>query len=268
MLGSNCSTESEQELDALGLDMLLDDGGRNLGQHVRQNARGEVNHGQFPDALINALRALQADQARADDEHALVGFAAQHGVQVLGIIQRHEAGFVFDGIQPCHGRHERPRAGADAQLVIRDGRAVLQFYRFSRRVDPDRLAAEQRGHAVFLIKVSGAVLEHFVLSRLAEQHVGDQRAAVNVVRFLGNDRDRTVLIHCADALDRADCRGAVADDNIIHIAHLSSYTMALFGQPCTHIGWPNAFLAHSSHFWIAPSFEVDSAPYGQDRMQV
>ena len=90
----------EQELDPLGLDMLLDDGGRNLGQHVGQDARRKVDDGRLLYALVDALRALQADQARADDEHALVVFAAQHGVQMFGVVQRHKAGFVFDGIQP------------------------------------------------------------------------------------------------------------------------------------------------------------------------
>ena len=219
-----------------------------LGQHVGQDAGRQVDDRQLFYALVNALRALQADQARTDDEHALVVFGAQHGVQVLGVVQRHKAGLVLHRVQPRHGRHKRPRAGADAQLVIGNFFAVLEHNGFGRRVDGCCLAAEQRFDAVFFIKIGRAVLKHFVLGRLAEQHIGDQRAAVNVIGFLRDHCDRAFRIDRADAFDRTDRCGAVANDNIVHFAHLSSYTMALFGQPCTHIGWPNAFLAHSSHF--------------------
>ena len=38
---------AQQELDALALDVLLNDGGRDLGQYIRQDARREVDDSQF-----------------------------------------------------------------------------------------------------------------------------------------------------------------------------------------------------------------------------
>lgn len=54
---------AEQELYALALDVLLDDGRRDLGQNVRQDARREVDDGQLGNTLVDALGALQADEA-------------------------------------------------------------------------------------------------------------------------------------------------------------------------------------------------------------
>ena len=47
--------------------MLLNDGGRDLGQYIRQDTRREVDDSQFLDALVYALGAFEADQARADE---------------------------------------------------------------------------------------------------------------------------------------------------------------------------------------------------------
>ena len=77
---------AEQELDALALDVLLNDGRRDLGQNVRQDARRKVDNGQLGNALIDALGALEADEARADDEHALVVLVAKHFVQMLRVV--------------------------------------------------------------------------------------------------------------------------------------------------------------------------------------
>ena len=87
---------AEQELYALALDVLLNDGRRDLGQNVRQDARRKVDNGQLGNALIDALGALEADKARADDEHALVVLVAKHFVQMLRVVERHEARFVLD----------------------------------------------------------------------------------------------------------------------------------------------------------------------------
>ena len=213
---------AQQELGALALDVLLDDGGGDFGEYVRQDARREVDDGQFADALVDALGALETDQARADDKDALVVRVAQHRVQALRVVERHEAGFVLDRVQPGHRRHERPRACADAQLVVGDGLAALESDGLDRAVDLHDLFAEHRGDVIYLVEVGRAVLEHFLLGRLTEQHIGDQRAAVNVIRLFGDDRDRAGLIDRTDALDRADGGGAVADDNVVHSAHLSS----------------------------------------------
>ena len=102
-----CHRVAEQEFYALTLDVLLDDGRRDLGQNVRQDARREVDDGQLGNTLIDALGALQADEARADDEHALVVRLAEHFVQMLRVVERHEARFVLDRVQTLHRGNER-----------------------------------------------------------------------------------------------------------------------------------------------------------------
>ena len=258
----------QQELDALLFDMLLDDRGRVILENVGQDTGREIAHRDRLRQIDDALGALEADQAGAHDQHALVAALAQQPAQALGVVERHERGLRLDAVQAVHGRHERAGAGRDAQLVIGDDLARLQRDGFRRRIDRRDGLAQHRGHAVLLVEIGWAVLQHFLLGGLAEQHVRDQRAAVYRIRLARNDGDRAFVIDDADALDDAGGGCAVADDDVIHVVHLSSYTIALLGQPCTHMGLPCSFFWHSSHFWIAPSFEVDSAPYGQDRMQV
>ena len=82
--------------------------------------------------------------------------------------------------------------------------------------------AKHGGHIVLLVEVLRAVPEHFLLGGFAEQHIGNERTAINVIRFGGDDRDGADLVRRADSLDSADGCGAVADDNVFHSAHLSS----------------------------------------------
>ena len=192
------------------------------GISVRTFGRMRVDDGQLGNALIDALGALQADEARADDEHTLVVRLAEHFVQMLRVVERHEARFVLDRVQPLHRGNERARAGADAQSVIGDGLAAFERDGLLFRVNVLHRLAEHGGDVVLLVEVLRAVPEHFLLGGLAEQHIGDQRTAVNVIRFGGDDRDGADLVCGADALDGADRCGAVADDYVFHSAHLSS----------------------------------------------
>lgn len=112
---------AEQEFYALALDVLLDDGRRDLGQNVRQDARREVDDGQLGNTLVDALGALQADEARADDEHALVVRLAEHFVQMLRVVERHEARFVLDRVQTLH-RGNEPGASRCRCTVCHRGR--------------------------------------------------------------------------------------------------------------------------------------------------
>ena len=213
---------AEQELYALALDVLLNDGRRDLGQNVRQDARRKVDNGQLGNALIDALGALEADKACAYDEHALVVLVAKHFVQVLRVVERHEARFVLDRVQTLHRGNERTRAGADAQAVVGNGLAAFEGDGLLFGVDVLHRLAEHGGHIVLLVEVLRAVPEHFLLGGFAEQHIGNERTAVNVIRFGGDDRDGADLVRGADALDGADRCGAVADDYVFHSAHLSS----------------------------------------------
>ena len=125
-------------------------------------------------------------------------------------------------VQTLHRGNERARAGADAQSVIGDGLAARERDGLLFRVNVLHRPAEHGGDVVLLVEVVRAVLEHFFLGRLAEQHIGNERTAVNVIRFGGDDRDGADLVRGADALDGADRCGAVADDYVFHSAHLSS----------------------------------------------
>ena len=193
-----------------------------LEHDVRQDARCHVDGQDGLRAVYDALGALEADEARADDEHALAPILAEHDVQLLGVVQRHEAGLVCDLIQPFHRRHERARTGGDAQLVIGNQRAVVHRDRLARGVNRGGRFAEQRGYAVFLVEVFLAVAEHLFLGGFAEQQIGNQRAAVDRVRFRGDQGDGAVLIDHTDALDHAGGGGAVSNDDVIHMVHLSS----------------------------------------------
>jgi hypothetical protein len=90
-----------------------------------------------------------------------------------------------------------------------------------------------------------------------------------MVSFIRNYCDLTLLVYRPNAFHRANaCRG-IAYDNVLQCIYpLSSKTIALFGQPFTQAGVPEAVLTHSSHFCTAPSSDGETAPYGQLIMQV
>ncbi len=97
--------------------------------------------------------------------------------------------------------------------------------------------------------------------RLSLQQIGDQRAGINGVRLVGNDGDGAFPVHGTDALHAADRRRGVSDYHITQRAHLSSKTMAPFGQPFTQAGSPKPLSVHSSHFRITlPSGAGMTAP--------
>ena len=211
--------------------------------------------------------ALQTDQARADNQYILVLLIAQQASQTVSIVERHERGLCFNGIQTLHRRDKRTGTGADCQLVIRDLVTVFQNDSLCVLVNAGDGAAEHCGYIVCFIEIARTIV-HLFLGGLAEQEVGDERAAVGEMRLAGNQDDFTVLVDRTDALNRADSGSCIADDNILHFAHLSSNTIAWFGHPATHCGVPSAFLVHSSHFCTAPASEVLMQPYGQERTQV
>ena len=178
---------------ALRLHMRLDDARRFFAEHVWQDARRKVDDRDRSRKPQDALGAFQADQPRAYDQHPFVLAVAEQRAQPLRIVERHEAGLVFHAVQPFDGGDKRARAGRKAQPVKRQRRAVVEGCGFAVKLC--HRAPWQRGHAVFFIKIRGAVEQHVFLSRFALQQVRDQRPAVRRVRLGGYERDRRRLIH-------------------------------------------------------------------------
>jgi hypothetical protein len=89
-----------------------------------------------------------------------------------------------------------------------------------------------------------------------------------MMRLARNNGYFALPVNLPDAFHRADARRGIADYDVLHACPLSSKTIAPFGQPFTHAGFPSFVATHSSHFCTAPSSDGDTAPYGQLKMQV
>ena len=182
--------------------------------------------------MQDALRALEADQARADDQHALVPALAEHGLEAQRVVERPEGRLVLHLLQPVHRRDERHGAGGDAQTVIGKGFAGCERDGVRAGVDGGDGFALEGAHAVRGLVVRRTVGEHVFHRRLALQQIGDQRTTVKGIGFLGDQRDFAGLVDAADALDAAERGRAAANDDVFQ--HGSPPLIVLRRQsPCS-----------------------------------
>ena len=111
----------QQEGHVLLLNMLLHQGGGFLVQDGGKNLIRQIRHGHAGAQVADALQALQADQARAHNQHPAVG--GQIGPKLPRILEGHE-GVVLHRIDTLDGRHKWPGAGGQQQAVVGHNAAV------------------------------------------------------------------------------------------------------------------------------------------------
>ena len=253
--GELCHGIGQIELHAQTFQIALEEGGTVFIQYIRQDTRCHINDGQGLGQMQNAFCTFQTDQTGTDNQYILILLVTQQTCQAMCVIQCHKGGLILNGIQTFHRRDERAGTGADGNLVIGNRFAVFQYNLLGVFINSGNRAAQHGGNPVCFIEVIRTIM-HLIFRGLAQQQIGDERASIGKMRLTGNQDDFTLLIHRTDAFNRTDCGGCIADNHIFHVAHLSSNTIALFGQPATHCGVPSAFLVHSSHFCTAPDSEV------------
>ena len=253
---------AQVECRAVLFQLALHHGCARLVEDAGQHAACEVDDGDAADAVCDPFKAFEADQPRADDEHARrrgeVFFEGE------GVCHLHKVEAVRHALDALHGRVEGARTGRDEQPAVLGGASVCKGHRLGGGVDALRPHAEAQLCAVVLVKGAGAVV-HALFVRRAQQVVGDERPPVHEAVFIPRDEDAPAGIGRADALDRRDGRRRVADEDIVIFFHSaasrSSNTIAPLGQYLTQLGSPRPLSVHSAHFMAAwPSGAGNTAP--------
>ena len=248
MLGELVDGRPEDKARALALDVLLHFSARSCVKYRGEDPVRQINDGYLRLIFVECLGSLESDKARADYQHlnALFDLVFDRLYAVVG----HEC-VVFHLVQPVHRRDERLGACRDHQLVIAYGASVVEHDCLSRRVYLCDLVTQNGLNAVLFIEIGLAVI-YILVGNLAHEPVGNERAGVGVIILVGDNGDLPRLVDLADTGDRSDSRCGVSYNNIVHIPspHLSSYTIALFGQPFTQAGSPFPLERQRSHLRI------------------
>ena len=208
----------ENELCSLALDVLLHDGACTDVQNRRQDTVSHIDYSDVRLVLVERLGCLQTDKSRADYQYLHSGLDLS--LDSLYAVVAHESvagGYLLHSV---HRGNERLRACSHHQLVVGDRTSVRKNDILRSRVYLSHAGIEPGLNAVLLVEVRAAVV-YVLVCDFPHQPVGDERAGIGVVLFVGDNGYLSGLVYLTDTLDRSDCRSRVADNYVVHIRHLT-----------------------------------------------
>ena len=206
-----CHRVPQHEPEAVFRQVLFQDGGAVRVQIGAHGVRCKVADSDAPGPVPEALGALQADEARADDEHPAL--LADGLFQGQGILQRGEEEAVFHCLQPLEAGGEGVGTQAEAEGVVAEGLPRGEDHPLRFRLQLLRRHAVAHLHPVLFIEIFPPPA-HARDIRLPLQVVGDEGSAVVGEGLGGDEGDLPLPVPAADTLRAADAGDAAADDEI------------------------------------------------------
>ena len=206
----------EQQLDALGGEGGLDDGGC-LGVEVAgEHARLHFHHGDLGAGFGEVLGGVHANEPRAEHDGLLR--LRQGRVQADRVVERAQD-VELDILQAGNRRQQRRGASGEQQLAVGNFLAAGQARAPGGGVDRGHGGATDEADLVLL--EPGAVLQRDAPGRgAAGHHVGQHGGRIRQRVVARHHSDAALGVLHADGLQGGECRVAGADDEVLGLLHI------------------------------------------------
>ena len=242
----------QQDLDTLTAVQVHEPTPDLLAEDRGERCRQRLEEGHLDTQPTGGCRHLLPDEPGSDHDQARPG--SEGGAQRPGV---REGAQVMDVGPPIKvGKAARPAPGGDQQLLVLEGRPVIQLELSGGNVQPHGSAPEDQLDLVLLVPVVGPKGDRLLVHRAGQELLGEGRSVIGRLGLGTDDPNRGLVSAGPERSGAALGCQAPADDHDSVVPHAGSSLIAGWAPTCMSGRWwrgarPCGFGAGRSAF-LAP----------------